>query len=352
VAIVAHVPARRGNGIAVLAGRDVTFGIAVNWSDTTRTYGGATWTGTRNQNVPAFSVAPRDARIVVLSGKSRPVPALPPLPQPPHTPPLVPWIDLNAQQAVHLEMPAVPAGTARAWIGAGFGSGDTTVTLANVRVVAVIVPNGGARLVAFAERGQPGYNATNATGALRDDVLIEPPASTTDRIAKYTHSYPAGTYNRPYRVQLVRAAGTEAVVRFRYDAPDLAGGAHFEKTVRLAADGARLVVDERVWFDGKEPAQRAVTFSALNVAADAFAELSPTFVTTSDHYHALAVTWNPAAVDRSTWTRYGSNGTLTLVAASDSLRTTYALTNRVGLQAARALGQEERDWLAANPNPP
>jgi amino acid transporter len=352
VAIVAHVPARRGNGITVLAGRDVTFGIAVNWSDATRTYGGATWTGTRNQNVRAFTVAPRDARIVVLSGKSRPGPALPPLPQPPHTAPFVPWIELNAQQAVHLEMPSVPPGSAHAWIGSAFGSGDTTVTLANSRVVAVLVPNGGARLVAFAERGQPGYNATNATGALRDDVLLAPPASTTDRIAKYTHSYPAGTFNRPYRVQMVRNGGAEAVVRFRYDAPDLAGGAHFEKTVRLAADGARLVVDERVWFDGKEPAQRAIAMSALNVAPDAFAELSPTFITTSDLRHVLAVTWNPAAVDRSIWTRYGSNGTLTLVAASGTLRTTYALTNRAGPQAARALGQEERDWLAANPNPP
>jgi amino acid transporter len=352
ISIVRHVPAQHGSGITVLAGRAVTFGLAVNWSDVPRRFGGSTWMGTRAIVVPTFTVAPRDARLIVLAGANRAVPALPPLPPAQHNVAGVRAVMLNANQAVSVTIPDVPRGAARAGLGAAFGSGAQTVTLANALVYAVIAPDGGARLVVFGRRGQPGYNATNATGALRDDILLGPPPSTTDRIAKYTHSYPAGTFNRPYRTSIISAAGAEAAVRFRYDAPDLAGGAHFEKTFRLAAESTRLIVDERFWFDGKEPAQRAVTLSALNVAPDALAELSPTFVTTSEGRHAFAVTWDPAAVDRATWTRYGSNGTLTLVAASTSLRTTYTVSNLVGAQAAHALAQKEREWLAANPNPP
>ena len=203
----------------------------------------------------------------------------------------------------------------------------------------------------FARRGQPGYNATNATGALRDDVLLQPPLSKTDRIAKYTHSYPAGTYNRSYNVDIVSTGVAEAVVRFRYDAPDLARGAHFEKTVRLAADSTRLVVDEHITFSDKDPAQRAVSLSAVAARPADVVEMGQNFVA-SDGRHTLAITWDPGAVDRATWTRYGSNGTLTLVAASKSLRTTFALSMQTGAEARREFAQGERDWLAANPNPP
>jgi len=351
--IVTQVPNRRGSGITVLAGRDATFGIAVNWSNTAQRFGGPTWTGTQTRTIPPFTVGARDARLIVLTQRanSAAVAAIAP-PRAPAPLARTPWVDLNARQAVHVALPAVPPGEARVTTGAAFGSGDRTVTLANARVVAVIVPDAGARLVVFAPREGLPYNATNATGALRDDVLLEPPPSTTDRIAKYTHSYPAGTFNRPYRTDIISAAGAEAVVRFHYDAPDLAGGAHFEKTVRLAADSTRLVVDERVSFDGTEPAQRAVTLAALDVVPAAFVEINPTFVSNSERRHTLAVTWDPAAVDHATWTRYGSNGTLTLVAAGTGLRTTYALSNADTANAARTFAQAEREWLATHPNSP
>ena len=69
--------------------------------------------------------------------------------------------------------------------GDAFGGGGKTLTLANARVFAIVVPDGGGRLVVFARRNASAHNAVNATGALRDDVLDEPPPSTTDRIAKY-----------------------------------------------------------------------------------------------------------------------------------------------------------------------
>jgi hypothetical protein len=347
VAVASYVPPQRGSGITVLAGPDATFGIAVNWTNAPRRFGGRTWTGTGTFDVPPFTVAARDARIIVIAGQASTVAKPPPFPQRERV--RTRAYNLNAEQAVNVDVPPVPAGKAVAVRGSAFGSGERTVTLANARVVAVFVPDGGGRLVVFAPRG--GGNATNATGALRDDVLVQPPPSATDRIAKYTHSYPAGTYNRTYRTDIVASGNAEAVVRFRYDAPDLGGGAHFERTVRLAAGSSRLIVDERVRFDGADPAQRAVTRSALAVAPAAGVATAPSFVATAGG-RPFALTWSPQAVQSATWTRFGSNGTLSLVFAGDALRTTYAIGNAGDQAAVQAFAQRERDWIAANPNPP
>ena len=148
--------------------------------------------------------------------------------------------------------------------------------------------------------------------------------------------------------QIVQAAGAEAVVRFSYDAPDLGGGAHFEKTVRLAAGATRLVVDERVTFDGNDPAQRAVTLSALQVAATDTVTTSPAFVAWNPR-RTIVVSWAPAAVTQATWTRYGSNGTLSLVASSAMLRTTYALAGALERPAAQTFAAAEQRWLTEHP---
>ena len=351
VEIAARVPAQRGPGITVLAGRDATFGIAVNWSDEPRTFRGPVWTGASSLAVAPFTIAARDARLIVLSS-SVPARAAPVRVSAPArvTPPR---LALNMAQSVEAVLPRVSPGEARATIGSAFGSGETTVTLANARIAAILVPDGGARLVALVPAGRAPirFNATNATGALRDDVLIQPPLSTTDRIAKYTHSYPAGTFNRSYKTAIVKASGPSAVVRFSYDAPDIAGGMHVEKSVRLDADAARLVVDERVTFAGGNAAQRAVTLSALAAAPDAVVQLQPTFLAWDGGF-AISVAWTPSAVATATWTRFGSNGTLTLVSASGSLRTSYALEPIAGRSEAAAFAQRERDWIDANPNPP
>jgi fructoselysine transporter len=349
VAIVARVPNTRGPGIVVLAGVAASFGVAVNWSSRPRAFRGPVWDGTAMRTIRPFTLPPRDARVFLVAGTAahaglRDARANPPPAHPPR------WqrVNLNATQAVQASLPQVPAGTARAFRSAAFGSGGATVTLANDRVVAIFAPDGGARLVVFAARRDLPFNAVNATGALRDDVLLQPPPSSTDRIAKYTHSYPAGTFNRPYRTDIIAASGTEAVVRFRYVAPDLAGGTHFEKIVRLAADATRLVVDERVTFDRSEPEQRALTLSALAVPPSARVETGPTFLAWDAH-HAISVAWGTGTLDRATWTPYGSNGTLTLVAAGSSLRTTYALARAPNLGAAQTFAERERAWLAAHP---
>jgi hypothetical protein len=106
-----------------------------------------------------------------------------------------------------------------------------------------------------------------------------------------------------------------------------------------------------VTFAGGDAAQRAVTLSALGVAPDAVVETQPTFLAWDGNY-AISVAWAPAAVDKASWTRYGSNGTLTLVSATGMLRTAYALARIHGRAGAAAFAQSERDWLTANPNPP
>jgi hypothetical protein len=352
VTIVKRVPNESGPAIVVLAGPNATFGVSANWSSHPRTYRGPVWDGIAMRAVAPFTLAPREARVFPIAGAPPQVNApaagnaAPPDLPPAHR------INLNATQAVQATWPAVRAGATIAVHSAAFGSGDPTVTLANDRVVAIVSPGGGARLIVFASRGDLPYNAVNATGALRDDVLVQSPPSTTDRIAAYTHSYPAGTFNRAYRVEILSAAGPEAVVRFTYTAPDLPGHPTFEKTLRLAAESTRLVVDERVTFDGPETAQRAVEYTPLAVELGALQELSPTFIAAAAGTRAVAVTWDPSKVDRATWKRYGSNGTLMLVTSAATLRTTYALAHVASPGAARAFAQKERDWLAANPNPP
>ena len=349
VAVVSNVPNLRGPGIAVLAGSAASFGVAVNWSSQTRTFRGPVWDGSALRSIRPFKLSSRNARVFLIAGTVPRVArtlACADCPPPDHAG--TQRVDLNATQAVRTTLAQPPFGFARAFRSEAFGSGGATVTLANDRVVAIVAPDGGARLVAFASRRDLPFNAVNATGALRDDVLLQPPPSTTDRIAKYTHSYPAGTFNRAYGIDIVKASGAEAVVRFRYVAPDISGGAHFEKTVRLAAGATRLVVDERVTFDRPAPGQGAVTLSALAVAPSARTETSPTFLAW-DSRHAISVAWGSGALDRATWTRYGSNGTLTLVPAGESLRTTYALARAPSLAAAQTFAERERAWLTANP---
>jgi amino acid transporter len=364
--VVPEVPARTGSGMTVLAGRNAAFVLAVNWSDAARTYGGVVNLDNGNAYaVPPFVVAARDAALLPIAGPA----AAPAEPQAQAqrratepiarraaetgAPCAAQRVLLNRTQATPAIVPDVAPGEARAIRGSALGAGDDTVVLATATAFAVIVPDGGARLVAFARRGACGATLrglTNATGALRDDALLQPPASPTDRIARYTHTYPAGTFNRSYQVQLLDAAGPVARVRFTYDAPDvLPHGAHIEKTVALGADADRLIVDEQVTFpDDPTGTQRAMRNDALAVAPEDALVTAPTFVAWSGGL-ALAVTWDPAAVKRVTWTPYGSNGTLTTVATPGTTRTAYALASAADRDAALTFAQHERDWLARHP---
>ena len=266
-----------------------------------------------------------------------------------------------------------------------FEDGARDVVLQNARVAAVAVPDGGARVVSFGQylRQPPANtwsfsNVFDATGAVRDDVLQQPPPSATDRIAKYTHPYPAGMFNRTYEActfESARAAGAY----FAYDAPDtVPNGARFERVLALSAAADRLVVDERFTPRAGGDRQRLVSLSALaalrpgdvesmpNIVVgpsrtplDREVEVDPRFggVTLEQGWDGagrdmLAVSWRPGDVEAATWKPAQSNGTLRLVLAPGGWRrVTYAPGRPETADERRRFGEAERAWAAANPAP-
>jgi amino acid transporter len=160
----------------------------------------------------------------------------------------------------------VPVGRSEGRVIDAFGGGDETVVLQNALVRVLVSPLAGGRAFVFEDLATHA-NVFTSVGALRDDVAIEPPLSTVDRIAKYTHQFPAGTFNRPYDVTLVNT-GTHASARLAYRAPDvLPLGATFDRTISLDPDVREFAVDESVAFSSLDTlaGQRAVTVSSLAV---------------------------------------------------------------------------------------
>ncbi len=247
-----------------------------------------------------------------------------------------------------------------------FEDGGQTYVLQNARVRAVIVADGGGRLIAFGPLAPPAAgpaNLTDATGALRDDVSAALPPSPRDYIARYTHGYPAGTFNRRYRADIVAAGGARAALRLSYAMPDAPpAGALFAKTISLGRDDDRLIVDTCAAFPGDAAGtQRAVLRSALPaLAPQPSAPAQPQagspaaeggIARVGDGY-AATVAWAPGDVEAASWTAYGATGSLALtLAPGRAHRVTFALRAVSGAPAAREAIKAERAWVAANPAP-
>jgi hypothetical protein len=379
--VTAFVPAEHLPG-SILQGAGGTFLIAVNWTNAARhsaarqvRIAGLTF------HVPEFTTGARSGRVIALDLLPARVDARQPAgpriePSSNTVAALSPGYDVGLL-GVH---PATN-GASETYRADAFDDGASEVVLQNEVARALIVPDGGARAPVFelmppsqrAPRdGSFPENAFDATGALRDDALLQPPPSTTDRIALYTHSYPAGTFNRTYAV----SGAHDGSVRLSADVPDIIpGGAHFERIVSLLPGTARLTVDEAVLF-GAGPScenQRGVVLSALAVDPDArgaprrtlFVDAAP--VTAAETLAAphgvalienagnarfvLAVSWRPGDVESASWQPQRSNGTLRLVLAPGWRRVTYALSRVDTLAAAVAFVEAERAWVAANPAP-
>jgi hypothetical protein len=167
--------------------------------------------------------------------------------------------------SVEAPLPFAISGGAIAYVQDVYRDGFPCVVLANDAVRLIISPAAGGRAFVF-EDGR-GRNAFDTIGALRDDVAIAPPPSQTDRIAKYTHQFPAGFFNRPYSATIVES-GARAVVRLRYDAPDaFPEGAVFERVVTLEPHAHSFDVFASAAFRGSDPlarAQRGVLVSSFD----------------------------------------------------------------------------------------
>ncbi len=254
-----------------------------------------------------------------------------------------------------------------------FEDGGRDVVVLNDRVLAVVVPGGGARVVTFGRYRHEGTdpsrnfyeNIFDATGALRDDVSVQPPPSTTDRIAKFTHLYPAGTFNRPYDAcTFENARGAGAYLA--YDAPDVVPtGALFERVIALGASADRLVVDERFTPHGAAAAQRLVSLTAITTgrgptsgqvtfdpAAGGLTIDPPLDPGGGPARRVVSVAWRPGDVEAASWTNSRSNRTVRLVLAPNGWRrVTYASALVDSDAAAQRFFGAERAWVAANPPP-
>lgn len=273
---------------------------------------------------------------------------------------------------------SAPTG-ARAYRRDVFEDGASEVVLQNQRVLAIVAPEGGARVVAFgaAEYGGPLdaqstiTNVFNATGGLRDDVVVQPPPSPTDRIAAFTHQYPAGMFDRPYAACTfgdTRASGTY----LSYDAPDVVpNGARFERVVTLSRDADRLVVDERFTPVGRAPEQRLVSLSALephssgdvliagpaSTPVNRAATIDPRFggfvlqAASATGAWDVSVAWRPGDVESASWMPAKDNGTLRIVFAPGGWRRVTFAHLEGAPDAVRRAVEAERAWAAANPAP-
>ena len=162
---------------------------------------------------------------------------------------------------------AVGASSARAYAADVYRDGEGAIVLENDRVRLIVAPNAGARAFVFEDKARA-TNMFTTVGALRDDVLLQPPLSTVDRIAKYTNQMPAGFFNRTYRAHIVES-GARAVVRFSYAAPDAyPQGARFSRTLVLRARARCFTADLTDRFIGTgalAQRQRAVSVTSLAV---------------------------------------------------------------------------------------
>jgi hypothetical protein len=246
--------------------------------------------------------------------------------------------------------------------GAAASPGSRSIVLANDRVRFAIDPDAGARAFSFRAYGtRVASEAFDATGALRDDVSDPLPPSPRDYIAKYTHAYPAGTFNRRYTVEIL-SSGTHARVRFTYAMPDAnPTGLGFERVVSLEPHAARVVVDERLVLPpGSASNQRAVVRSSLPMLfatpldplSRASASALPAGSTALGGFRdgaAFVVAWGPGEVESGSWTPYRGTGTLALTLAPGWSRIVYAYAPVASLDAGRTMLEAEREWVAANP---
>ena len=153
----------------------------------------------------------------------------------------------RSQQLVPVGLPVAATGAPAALSAVATPppfTGDDPQTLDNSRLRVAFAPNAGARISNLASDGVD--NAASSIGLLRDAVFPEPAISPRDYIAAYTHSLPAGTFNRAYACGAVTSAVGGSSVTCEYDAPDLpTGGGRFSRTLALASNDDELTVEER-----------------------------------------------------------------------------------------------------------
>jgi len=234
--------------------------------------------------------------------------------------------------------------------------GYPRVTLTNGLVSVTLAPNAGARAFAFVASTDrcSGQNVFTTVGALRDDAAIQPPLSTTDRIGKYTRSFPAGMFNRAYTVEHRAKSAAAASATLSYDAPDVVpNGARFERTVTVKAAEPGFTVAGRVAFGAAAgaAAQRAVRYDSFDTRGattlDDRANGAVGFFHADAHCVAI-VAWPVDDVEDARLMPENTSTVVRLQFAPDrETRTRYMLDSAADVDEARAMMLKERMAVAA-----
>jgi hypothetical protein len=218
--------------------------------------------------LPPFHISKHSAIVAPVDVHLRLIEAPDPAPGTPIVVPPAPRDRLQIRDDVGVAQSfrTVRPGSSEAYESDVYGDGSACTVLDNSLVRVIVSEAAGARAFAFVDEVTE-RNAFTTVGALRDDVAVEPPLSTTDRIAKYTHQFPAGMFNRPYSAAIL-GSGPHAVVRFAYDAPDVVPhGVEFSRVVTLEPGARAFTVDQAADFHGIAALddQRAVSVASLAV---------------------------------------------------------------------------------------
>jgi hypothetical protein len=233
--------------------------------------------------------------------------------------------------------------------------GYPRLTLSNDLVNVTLAPNAGARAFSFAgsSGGCSGKNVFTSVGALRDDVALQPPVSSADRIGKYTRSFPAGMFNRPYHVATSMTRANAASVTLQYTAPDvIPGGAQFERTVEMRAGEPGFTIAGRALFGAGANAgvQRAVRYDSFDTRGatifDDRANGAIGFFYGDTHCVAV-VAWPVARIEDAQLIPERTSMVLRLQFASGESRTRYTLEPAADPEAARATMLKERATVSA-----
>jgi hypothetical protein len=342
-AVPAVAPRSGARGITLLnAGEGAAFLIAINAGAKPRAFAAMHVPGHDRNPVPAFTLGPYGAAFIALeNGKPAVIHAAPAdagsqTSRPPTTIGENLWLpDAGASP---------PPGAAVAYESDILRDGYPALILQNDLVRIAVDPAAGGRSFLFEDRATH-TSVFNMTGALRDDVARQMTISKRDYIAAYTHSFPAGSFNRPY-TGVILESGTRAVVRVSGEMPDaLPHGVRFEKTLTLNPGAREFSMTERVTFPGDDPEHPQHGVSAASLTPGGGAPGDWTTMTAHTGFGVwdpksgglATVTWSPEQLEGEELKPYRMSIVLFMrYAPNTAPTTTYGYYREMSESAARA----------------
>jgi|GEM_PF-953105 len=142
--------------------------------------------------------------------------------------------------------------------------GFEDVILENQNIRCFVSPYAGGRSFALVLKDS-NHNAFNSVGGMRDTFATRVEPKELEGLNEYTRMNWMGLTNRPYRFQIIASAGTQAKVKFDYDAPDVyPAGVKLERVLSLPGDRNVVIQDSTVTPKGIQPGQAYVLENSVS----------------------------------------------------------------------------------------